>query len=640
MADLVLSDTALLSSTKPLHIQEVMAEGRRLQQIGDWNEALALWKDAEVNFPELAVVASGLGTALRMLNRFDEADACYAASLECFAGNADLEIGYARVAANRADWPEALRRWERAAVCVPDHPVPVAGRALALERLGDYDGAERVLAAGLARFPDYQDIIIAYARLATARADWPQALKRWQDVETKLSRSPLTVTSIATALVSLGQFRDAEAVFAAATVRFKDDFGLAMSYATFPAKEGNWPEAISRLKKLVRQFPGQPAGFAQLGGMLRLADRKVEARRVLSAAARKLPNAAVIATELARLGGPDLTAVIDNWQTIVAEHPDDPAGYAGFAEALSRAGQSARAEQLLLDAQTRLPPHFRIICGLARLASDRSDWEEAILRWQQVVDIFPRVEGPRNALAQARWNASLSSINDYPVAELSGADRRMGARAGIGDGAIAGRFESLGEDCEFGFVQRDFGLEPLGLLRFAGGDEKKLLRMLKERLNGVGDPLYTKLIDRETEYFTSDTRFGLYSHTFVAPYSVEHDAFLSEQCKRLGFLKRKLLRDLEAAEKVFVVTAHKFPSDESALELYAALNEYGPNRLLYVRAGVPGVEAGTIQQVNDGLVFGYLDTWGQENSVWNIAHETWHKICQSTLEVFGLSNGS
>ena len=158
-------------------------------------------------------------------------------------------------------------------------------------------------------------------------------------------------------------------------------------------------------------------------------------------------------------------------------------------------------------------------------------------------------------------------------------------------------------------MQRDFGLEPLGLLRFAGGDEKKLLRMLKERLNGVGDPAYTKLIDRETEYFTSDTRFGLYSHTYVPPYSVEHDAFLGEQCKRLGFLKRKLLRDLEKAEKVFIVTAHKYPSDHSALELHNALNEYGPNRLLYVRAGVSGAEAGSIKKVNDGLVFGYLDNW-------------------------------
>ena len=637
MADLGFSETAFSSSAKPLNIGEVMAEGRRLQHAGNWSEVLTLWKAAEVEFPDLAVVASGLGTALRLLKRFDEADACYVASFERFAGNADLEIGYARVAADRSDWAEASRRWEVAMTTLPDHPAPVAGRALALERLGKYDESEGVLVSGKVQFPDYQDFIIAYARLATARADWPEALKRWRDVEARLHRSPASATAIGIALVNLGQLRDAEAVFAAATAQFRDDFGLAMAYATFPAKEGRWTESVNRLKKLVKQFPGQPAGFAQLGGMLRLADKKDEARRVLSAAAKRLPNAAAIATELARLGGPDLTAVIANWQKIVTAHPDDAAGYAGFAEALSRAGESDRAEQLLLEAQARLPPHFQITCGLARLASDRSDWEEAITRWQQVMEIFPRVEGPRNALAQARWNASLSKINDYPVAEPSGADRQKGARAGVGDGSVIALFESLGEDCEFGFVQRDFGLEPLGLLRFAGGDERKLLRMLKERLNGVGDPHYTKLIDRETEYFTSDTRFGLYSHTFVPPYSVQHDAFLSEQCKRLGFLKRKLLRDLEKAEKVFVITAHKYPSDHSALELHNALNEYGPNRLLYVRAGVPGAEAGSIEKIKDGLVFGYLEKWGHEPPSWNIKHEIWLKLCQRTMNAFELT---
>lgn len=33
---------------------------------------------------------------------------------------------------------------------------------------------------------------------------------------------------------------------------------------------------------------------------------------------------------------------------------------------------------------------------------------------------------------------------------------------------ILGQFESLGDNCEFGLVQRIGGIEPLGLLRFAG----------------------------------------------------------------------------------------------------------------------------------------------------------------------------
>ena len=47
-------------------------------------------------------------------------------------------------------------------------------------------------------------------------------------------------------------------------------------------------------------------------------------------------------------------------------------------------------------------------------------------------------------------------------------------------------FESLGDNCEFGLVQRDGGAEPLGLLRFAGMSLGNLVAALEAKLDGLG----------------------------------------------------------------------------------------------------------------------------------------------------------
>jgi hypothetical protein len=50
------------------------------------------------------------------------------------------------------------------------------------------------------------------------------------------------------------------------------------------------------------------------------------------------------------------------------------------------------------------------------------------------------------------------------------------------------KFESLGQNCEFGFVQRSCHAEPNDLLRFASAPLPSLLAALQASFNGMGDP--------------------------------------------------------------------------------------------------------------------------------------------------------
>ena len=61
------------------------------------------------------------------------------------------------------------------------------------------------------------------------------------------------------------------------------------------------------------------------------------------------------------------------------------------------------------------------------------------------------------------------------------------------------RFESLGQNCEFGLVQRRCGSEPLGLLRFASTPLPHLLAAFEGGFEGLGGPDAIEIIPSPNE---------------------------------------------------------------------------------------------------------------------------------------------
>jgi hypothetical protein len=210
----------------------------------------------------------------------------------------------------------------------------------------------------------------------------------------------------------------------------------------------------------------------------------------------------------------------------------------------------------------------------------------------------------------------------------------IGSEDGADHSELFIQFESLGQSCEFGLVQRHFKIEPLGLIRFSGIYPQRLLEALQARFEGVGDPEHTTLTVQEREYWTGDKRFGLNSHTFVNPNSISMEAFFPKQCKRLRFLRDKLIRDLTDANKIFVFLGYTDPNAGMARELHAAIRSYGAGQLLFVRANIDGVSAGHVEKVEEGLMFGYLDRYGHVGSDgWNIAYDCWLTVCRKAHDL-------
>src|SRR5260370_7223758 len=129
------------------------------------------------------------------------------------------------------------------------------------------------------------------------------------------------------------------------------------------------------------------------------------------------------------------------------------------------------------------------------------DWTAKIQQWTESRRECAR-ESAEVAMrlvsaSKRNWTRNVAEKVDDAIMDLkSRKGQRRSRRTAEGERRLAGlsarelmyRFASLGDNCEFGLVQRRCGAEPLGLFRFATIDVKDLARALEARLPAIPDP--------------------------------------------------------------------------------------------------------------------------------------------------------
>ncbi len=197
---------------------------------------------------------------------------------------------------------------------------------------------------------------------------------------------------------------------------------------------------------------------------------------------------------------------------------------------------------------------------------------------------------------------------------------------------LLGRFEGIGDNCQFGNVQRHFGIEPLGLLRFAG--VRDLHRLFASRFAGLGEPGSLVAYLAGSEYQIRDHEYGLFYHTFRYENEITLGEVLAENETKIRYLIRKLTEDLEDGEKIFVY--RRFVEDDlpTVAELHRILRGYGPVKLLWVTTGAPGRAPGDVEWAGPDLLRGYLAT-GADNDPSVFDPEHWIGLLRNALLAFG-----
>ena len=200
-------------------------------------------------------------------------------------------------------------------------------------------------------------------------------------------------------------------------------------------------------------------------------------------------------------------------------------------------------------------------------------------------------------------------------------------------------FESLGQSCEFGLLQRRCGAEPLGLFRFSSTFLDHLQRGIDCGFVGLGesDSIGIHLTTHPTnpEFYVTEKNYELLYHTYVYAGQATPDGVHAQQTRKLQFLKRKFLEDIQDGQKIFVRTCRReFNAAEEMIPLFMALNRDRANILLWVVYADETHPTGSVESIATGLFIGYIDTFAPEADASNLSVDAWLSICANAYVLF------
>jgi len=204
----------------------------------------------------------------------------------------------------------------------------------------------------------------------------------------------------------------------------------------------------------------------------------------------------------------------------------------------------------------------------------------------------------------------------------------------LSDAALLEHFASLGDNCEFGFVQRQAGCEPADLLRFAGVKYPSLLKGMESGFEGIDDynelEIHTYVADGVREYVSHVQRYDFQSHTGVYEDSLPVLKLIGRELKRLQVLRRLLLNDLAEANRIFVYKRNDLKNISDFMPLFERLRIFGPVTLLVVVLADPAHPPGTVEFIRDGLLKAYIDRLNPYDNAMRTPSQVWLEICRKT----------
>lgn len=484
---------------------------------------------------------------------------------------------------------------------------------------------------GTIEYPLFRpDELADEAWAAMDRQDVEAALRAWEALREHSPERPEGHIWPIQLLWQEGRFGEAEAMAARAHTRFPDHPELLIQRAWTASAQRDWPLAAERWAAVRAASPERLEGYVWGARALWQSNRLGEAEAVATEGVQRFPDEFDTQAEHAWVATTrqDWAQALRRWTLVNDAHPGRPDAQARLVQALRMTGRGADSETLTPKFLAEHPDSTELLVEHIWTAAVRGDWATAANRLDAAYD---RAKDP------ARIAESLGEIE----AQIHTHAAEPAADAGeIAPSDLMLSFESIGEKCDFGAVQRFYGIEPLGLLRFAWSKHPALIAALADRFSEVGTEEDTSFERFREETIVWMRKYQLLFHTFVDGVHErppeQREVFYQQQRRRLVFLKDKLIRDLEDPQKILVYATSEFDSDAEVAQLFAALRQYGPNRLLYVRPEREGRPVGTVEVLDDGLYAGYFHEINNFMEGNQPPFQLWLELCRKTYQ---LANG-
>jgi predicted Zn-dependent protease len=401
----------------PAHQAAFAPAVRALAAVGRTQEAVGIAVAGLTLFPNHKALCDALA-AIRSSGESGSETAADDESLNERA--ADLLAAQAQRAEQGEDWHKAERLWFRYRRGMPGRSMGYACGARALLRLGRATEAEIVLAHAGRAWPADPQINTAWAEAALQRQDLDEALRRFQAMQKSFPQDPAGPTGIATVLLRLGRFTEAEQLLhPVIAVSSPANRAAMVCYAQAASARGDWVEAAHRWSDVWAAFPHQAEYHRFLAEALRNADNPTDADSILTDATARFPDDFTTAEQWAETANADCDGprAIERWTELTRRFPDRASVWLVLAERLQAVGRNPEAESVLGDAILRFPEHPDLRRRHAAAASRRGDFTTAARRnrgggWTQPPAAPNPVPNPVQGAAPAWIALALATSRD------------------------------------------------------------------------------------------------------------------------------------------------------------------------------------------------------------------------------------
>jgi predicted Zn-dependent protease len=552
--------------------------------------------------------------------------------LRQFPESTALRVVHAELAQEAQDWPAALARWDKVKIASPKFAPGYSGSAIALRALGRAAEADLMLTPALLLFGHDREVLRQAAWTSADKGEWAEAAKRFRMLQKADPQSPEGFAGEMVALNNAGEPQSAEIMGITSIKRFPSSLAIRAQHAMAAEAVEAWPTALGRWRSMRLEFRESIEPWSGLARSLIALDRAAEAETAIGEALvahAGEPRLMRLHAELADRRN-DKDEALKRWKALAEAEASSAATALAYSEALIRYGDVDEAEAFLRSARKKLAGHVEIDIALVRASAHRRDWKRALDGLADAKRRYGQHYLVTHAITELLWQAR----QDAGVRQREGGGEAIEIPQTLLEQEQDGEretirklmldFESLGGTCEFGMVQRRFGAEPLSLLRWSGNSAAMLTKAIQEEFRGIGDPAELVLEEIKGEYTTRIPRYGMFSHTFSLASATPHDKFFAAQCKRMAYLRDKLLGDIESAEKIFTFGTAQL-DDQSIDALFAAFRSLGARATLFcVRPVDERHPARSVAQEADGLLVGAIERF----STTDIAIDDWVAVCR------------
>ena len=499
---------------------------------------------------------------------------------------------------------------------------------------GNWQDADVALSDAVVRWPDHEHLVICWALISNYRCFWQDMVERFTLVRERFPDHVFGYSRTAMGLRSLYCYPEAEAILSAGALRFPSNEELLQQWVLVATDMRAWTEAEARAELMVERCPDLPETYETAAEVFRLQGRHTESDVRLAEGLHRLGSIERLMVRFAEHATlrEDWPAAVRRWKAVCRHLPDRPSPHLHLATALSRIGRDGDAEPLLDEALARMPDAKDIQIEHAWMATRRNDLPVARQRWESLQVRYPLdsdvTTGVIHVTALANGEVELPAAPPT-VSQAPNV-------AGFTPAELLQSFQSLGEDCEFGLVQRHFRIEPINLFRWAATDLSCLIAALDADFAGVGEPENIAIeVDSRDEYRVKDSRYGFATHTFVHEGQVDAVRFHATQSNRMRFLARRFREDAALGDQIMVRCTGRPTTEAEVRDLHRALQRHGPVVLLHVTRAPTLDRIGTVEWLDEDLMVGFIDRFARDQSeTWDISFETWLTLCRTASAMF------